>query len=187
MREYTEIFPYIKPGLTSGIEYYKLFLSLLPVLILLSSCMKKSLVTLLVLIAVSISSSAQVAQLLGKWKTIDDADGSEKSIVYIFKATNGKYYGKIEHLFKNPDKLCTECEGELKNKPVLGMMVINGMTEKGGTLSGGTILDPNNGKVYKCNISLDTKTGKLNVRGSLDKRGLIGRSQIWKRQNNTNY
>lgn len=141
--------------------------------------MNKSLFTLLLLAAFSLGSFAQVSQILGKWKTIDDADGSEKSIVYIFKATNGKYYGKIEHLFKNPDKLCTECEGDLKNKPVMGMMVINSMTEHDGTLTGGTILDPNNGKVYKCNISIDQKTGKLNVRGSLDKRGLIGRTQIW--------
>jgi uncharacterized protein (DUF2147 family) len=141
--------------------------------------MNKSLFTLLLLAAFSLGSVAQVSQILGKWKTIDDADGSEKSIVYIFKATNGKYYGKIEHLFKTPDKLCTECEGDLKNKPVMGMMVINNMTEHDGTLTGGTILDPNNGKVYKCNISFDPKSGKLNVRGSLDKRGLIGRTQIW--------
>ncbi len=143
--------------------------------------MKKSLVSLLILIAFSIGSFAQVSKIVGKWKTIDDADGSEKSIVHIFKATNGKYYGKIEHLFKDPAKLCTECDGELKNKPVMGMMVINNMTEHEGTLTGGTILDPNNGKVYKCNLSYDSKTGNLNVRGSLDKRGLIGRTQTWKK------
>jgi uncharacterized protein (DUF2147 family) len=53
------------------------------------------------------------------------------------------------------------------------------MIEKNGALTGGTILDPNNGKVYKCNISYDTKTGHLNVRGSLDRGGLIGRTQTW--------
>lgn len=145
--------------------------------------MKKTLLSLLVLVAFSLSSFAQVSKILGKWKTIDDNDGSEKSIVYIFKATNGKYYGKIEHLFKTPDKLCTECDGELKNKPVMGMMVINNMTEHDGSLTGGTILDPNNGKVYKCNISVDPKTGNLSVRGSLDKRGLIGRTQTWLKVN----
>ncbi len=131
--------------------------------------------------AFNIGSFAQVSKIVGKWKTIDDNDGSEKSIVYIFKATNGKYYGKIEHLFKDPDKLCTECEGELKNKAVMGIMVINSMTEHKGTLTGGTILDPNKGKVYKSNLSYDPKTGHLNVRGSLDKRGLIGRTQTWKK------
>ena len=141
--------------------------------------MNKILLTLLAIITISISGLAQVQNIVGKWKTIDDADGSEKSIIYIFKATNGKYYGKIEHLFKTPEKLCTECSGELNNKPILGMMVVNNLIEHEGSLTGGTILDPNNGKVYKCNISYDANTGKLNVRGSLDKRGLIGRTQNW--------
>lgn len=141
--------------------------------------MKKVALTLIFFVAVSCLAFGQIDQILGKWKTIDDADGSTKSIVYIFKATNGKYYGKIEHLFKNPDKACTECTGANKDKPILGMMVINDMTEKDGTLTGGTILDPNNGKVYKCNISIDKETENLNVRGSLDKNGWIGRTQTW--------
>lgn len=141
--------------------------------------MKKITLLLLFCMTFSAMSFGQIDQILGRWKTIDDNDGSTKSIVYIFKATNGKYYGKIEHLFKNPEKKCTECSGNNKNKPILGMMVINEMIEKEGTLTGGTILDPNNGKVYKCNISYDTKTGKLNVRGSLDKGGFIGRTQVW--------
>lgn len=141
--------------------------------------MKKFTLSLIFTIAINCLAFGQIDKIIGKWKTIDDNDGSTKSIVYIFKATNGKYYGKIEHLFKNPEKKCTECSGTNKDKPVLGMLVINEMTEKSGTLTGGTILDPNNGKVYKCNINIDTKTGNLNVRGSLDKSGFIGRTQIW--------
>jgi len=139
----------------------------------------KTLFTFAFLIAFSLIGFAQADKIVGKWKTIDDKDGSEKSIVLIFKATNGKYYGKIEKLFKEPEKLCTECEGANKNKPVLGMMIINNLVEKDGKLTGGTILDPKNGKVYKCNISLSSEPDKLNVRGSLDKNGWIGRSQTW--------
>jgi uncharacterized protein (DUF2147 family) len=125
------------------------------------------------------SGFAQVEKIIGKWKTIDDNDGSTKSIVLIFKATNGKYYGKIEKLFKEPEKLCTECEGSMKNQPILGMMIINNLVEKDDKLTGGTILDPKNGKIYKCNIILESGGEKLNVRGSLDKSGWIGRSQTW--------
>lgn len=141
--------------------------------------MKKTLLSVFVLMFLAVSASAQVYKIVGKWKTIDDKDGSEKSIVNIFKASDGKYYGKVEKLFKEPNKKCTECEGENKDKPVLGMTVLNNMVEKDGTLSGGTIIDPANGKVYKCNVSLDANTGKLKVRGSLDKRGVIGRTQHW--------
>lgn len=144
--------------------------------------MNKKIFLLVGVLMLTISAFSQVDKIVGRWKTIDDKDGSTKSIVHIFKATNGKYYGKVEKLFKNPDKKCTECEGANKDKPVLGMMVVNGMIEKGGDLTGGTILDPNNGKIYRCNISLDTESGNLNVRGSLDKMGIIGRSQTWIRE-----
>jgi uncharacterized protein (DUF2147 family) len=141
--------------------------------------MKKTFLSLFLVMAFSISGFSQIDKIVGKWKTIDDEDGSAKSIVYIFKATNGKYYGKIEKLFKNADSLCTECDGIEKNKPKLGLTVIKNMHEKNGSLTGGTILDPNNGKVYKCNISFDAKANNLSVRGSLDKMGIIGRSQTW--------
>ncbi len=143
--------------------------------------MKKTIFTLLLFVAFHIIATAQVNQIVGRWKTIDDNDGSTKSIVYIFKATNGKYYGKIEHLFNDPEKKCTECSGSNKDKPILGMIVINDMEEKNGRLTGGTILDPNNGKIYRCTISFDSQTGNLNVRGSLDRTGVLGRTQTWLR------
>ncbi len=141
--------------------------------------MKRTLFSLAFIMIFSVLAFGQTDKIVGKWKTIDDADGSAKSIVNIYKANDGKYYGKIEKLFKDPDKLCTECEGANKNKPIAGLIIINGMSEKNGSLTGGTILDPANGKVYRCNISFDAKNKQLKVRGSLDKNGLLGRSQIW--------
>jgi uncharacterized protein (DUF2147 family) len=142
--------------------------------------MKKIILSYAFLFAITVLSFGQVSKIVGKWKTIDDKDGSAKSVVFIFKATNGKYYGKIDKLFKEPEKLCTECGGSNKNQPILGMMVINNMLDEDGQLTGGTILDPKNGKIYKCNIKIDSDdVDKLSVRGSLDRGGLIGRSQTW--------
>ena len=141
--------------------------------------MKKTFLLLAAAFVFCLSGFAQADKIVGKWKTIDDKDGSAKSIVYIFKATNGKYYGKIEKLFKEPEKLCTECQGSNKDQLIQGMQIINNLIEKDGKLTDGTILDPKTGKVYKCNISLDKSGEKLIVRGSLDKGGWIGRSQTW--------
>jgi len=91
----------------------------------------------------------------------------------------------IEHLFKTSGKTCSECEGSNKNQPILGMVIINDLIEKEGKLTGETILDPKNGKIYKCNISLDISGEKLNVCGSLDKGGWIARSQTWIRAKKT--
>jgi uncharacterized protein (DUF2147 family) len=143
--------------------------------------MRQVLFTFALLLVLNITGYAQADKIAGRWKTIDDKDGTAKSIVYIFKATNGKYYGKIEKMFKDSEKLCIECEGANKNQPILGMTIINNLIEKDNKLTGGTIVDPKNGKVYKCNLSLENGTDKLNVRGSLDKGGWIGRSQTWLR------
>ena len=58
--------------------------------------MKKTFLSLFLVMAFSISGFSQIDKIVGKWKTIDDEDGSAKSIVHIFKATNGKYYGKVD-------------------------------------------------------------------------------------------
>jgi len=135
--------------------------------------------TLTFLLTMIVTVNAQADKIIGKWKTIDDKDGSAKSVVYIFKATNGKYYGKIDKMFKDSEKRCIECEGKNKNQPILGMTIINDLIENNNKLTGGTILDPKNGKVYKCNLSIVNGGDKLIVRGSLDKSGWIGRSQTW--------
>ena len=121
---------------------------------------------------------SQVSNMVGSWKTIDDKTGEAKSVVRIYKATNGKYYGKIEKLFKNPNKTCDNCKDENKGKPVLGMVIITDMKEKGDKLDGGFILDPESGDQYYVTISCE-KDGRLKLRGSLDKFGMLGRNQFW--------
>lgn len=145
--------------------------------------MKKTSILIFALIAFSLSGFSQVDKILGKWTTIDDEEGITLSVVNIYKSANGKYYGRVEKLFKYKDELCAECEGENKNKPVLGMVIVNDMKLKGKELVGGTILDPMNGKVYHCSIAYDAKTSCLKLRGSLDKRGWLGRTQTWVREN----
>jgi len=129
----------------------------------------------------SFSAFSQVSSIVGTWRTIDDKTNEPKSIVRIYKGTDGKYVGKIEKLFQNQDGKCVECKGANHNKPILGLVIINDMREDGDKLVGGTILDPANGKEYFVTISLE-KDGRLRLRGSLDRRGVIGRNQFWVRE-----
>lgn len=117
--------------------------------------------------------------LLGEWITVDDATGEQKSIVRIYQADNGKYYGTIIQLLEENGEtaVCTECTGEDHNKPIVGLTIIRDMQLKDNELRGGKVLDPNNGKFYYAKVYL--KDGKLILRGSLDKAGLLGRSQTW--------
>ena len=140
----------------------------------------KLFISMLMVTILSFSAVGQVDKIVGRWKTIDDKTGAEKSIVYIYKNADGTYSGKIEKLLKGAtETVCKECEGANKNKPITGMVIINNMVEKSGSLGGGTILDPKSGKVYKCFIQFDEKTGNLKVRGALDKFGMLGRTQVW--------
>lgn len=118
--------------------------------------------------------------IVGKWKTIDDSSGKERSIVEIYK-TGDKYFGKIVKLFREPgepqDPLCVECKGEKKDKRVLGMEIISNLEydPKDEEYTDGEILDPENGNVYDCKIWLD-ESGELKVRGYLY---FLYRTQTW--------
>lgn len=143
--------------------------------------MRKS-ILLLSALCFTLILNAQVNQMLGNWKTIDDKTGEARSIVNIYKGSDGLYYGKIVQLLVEPqDALCVPCEGEDHNKPVVGLVIIRAMQAEDGVLRGGKVLDPESGKFYYGKISLDN--GKLVLRGSLDKRGFIGRNQTWLRAN----
>lgn len=120
----------------------------------------------------------------GRWKTIDDETGKPKSVVVI-KEENGKLFGTIERLYREPDEeqnpVCENCKGELKGKPIIGMMILRDLKPDGkNEWAGGTILDPKNGKTYDCKIALEDGGKKLKVRGFLGI-SLLGRTQYWQR------
>jgi len=135
---------------------------------------------LLFVLSCPFTAFSQVGNIVGSWKTIDDETGEAKSIVRIYKGPNGNYYGKIEKLFKNPDGKCDKCKDENKDKPILGMVIITDMKEKGDKLEGGTILDPGNGKKYSATISYEKDSGKLKVRGYIGI-SVAGRNQFWEK------
>ena len=119
------------------------------------------------------------AQIEGKWKTIDDETGKPKSIVEIFKKSDGKYYGRVIQLLMKPEhETCVNCTDDRKNKPIIGLEIIRGLKKEGDEFTGGTITDPKNGKTYKCTITKEDD--KLNVRGYIGF-SFIGRSQSWYR------
>ncbi len=119
---------------------------------------------------------------VGKWKTWDDETGEAKSIVQIYKKSDGKYYGKIvELLIKPTNSKCVKCGGDLYNKDLIGLEFLQGLEKDGDEYEDGTITDPKTGKEYSCYIEL-ISSNKLKVRGYLGF-SLIGRTQYWTRVN----
>lgn len=119
--------------------------------------------------------------VLGKWKSIDDKTGAAKSIIEISER-DGKLYGKIIKIFptdpKRTDPICDKCPSDDNryNKKIIGMEIMLDMKKDGDEYSGGNILDPEVGKVYRCKIWVEGN--ELKVRGYL---GPFYRTQTWQR------
>ena len=145
--------------------------------------MKRLLSTLFctALLAVGLIAKADTSSPVGLWETIDDATKKPKSHVRIYEQ-NGMLYGKIETLINpsEPNPVCKECKGDLKDKPITGMVIMNNMKPEDGGWEGGKILDPKNGKEYGCKLKLADGGKKLDVRGFLGF-SLFGRTQTWNR------
>jgi len=136
------------------------------------------------LLASAATSMAQAASPTGLWQTIDDKTGQPKALVQIVQDGDGILTGKILTGLGNnddPNRRCTACTDSRKDQLMKGMTIINGMKSDGDTWDGGQILDPENGKLYKCKMHLDDSGQKLVVRGYIGV-SLLGRSQTWIRQ-----
>ena len=139
--------------------------------------MRKLLLAVLLALAPVAATFAQ--SVIGKWKL---SDGT--AIVEVYKQ-DGIYNGKIVWL-KNP----TDANGgpevdhnnpdaSLRTRQLIGLNMLSDLKENGnpGQYSGGMIYDPGNGKTYYC--SMEVVGDVLKVRGSLDKRGMLGRTMDW--------
>lgn len=115
--------------------------------------------------------------VLGTWKAVDDLDGQPTSHIKIYEE-DGNVKGKIIKLYDQPeDVLCDLCPGDKKDQPILGMEILWDMKNEGSECTGGRIMDPKNGKTYKCRLWLDDD-GTLKVRGYIGVPAL-GRTQTW--------
>ena len=139
--------------------------------------MKKSLFILLFTISSSISSQT----IFGKWENRDEETNRVDSVIEVYKK-NGKAFAKIVEITdKDRQKvLCDKCGGKRKNTPILGMNILTGLSKNDNEWSGGKILDPKNGKEYKCYIKLDN-SNKLKIRGYIGF-AAFGRTTYWHRK-----
>ena len=139
--------------------------------------MKRILISMILMLAPLAAAMAQ--DVVGKWKL---ADGS--AIVEVYQKGN-VFNGKIVWL-QNP----TEADGspavddknpdaKLRKRQILGLNMLSGLSKQGTEYSGGSIYDPGNGKTYNCSMKVEGDI--LRVRGSLDKKGLLGRTMDWYR------
>jgi len=139
----------------------------------------KKIITIIVIFFTTSTICSQ--DIFGVWESRNEKTNKVDSYVEIYKK-EGKAYAKIiEITDKDRQKVvCDKCEGENKNKPILGMNILYGLSKDGNEWSGGKILDPRNGKLYTCYIKLEGKD-KLKIRGYVGF-ALFGRTSYWHRK-----
>lgn len=138
---------------------------------------------ILLLLTLSMTVHAQVAKMLGQWNTFDDKTGEMASCVQITEK-NGVYSCVIVNLYEKDGKGGYRVMNPPYPKPfekIVGTQLFIDMKEHKGHLKG-KVYDPESGNTYHGKVTYEAKTDELILRGSLDKAGILGRSQTWKRK-----
>lgn len=119
--------------------------------------------------------------VFGKWKTIDDRTGNPKGIIEIYKKGN-LMFGKILNVVEEGKEnvLCVKCDGDLKDKPVIGMTIIkDGKKNEDDEWKGKFLFDPEQAMTFRFKIWLNPDDpDELKVRGYL---AFLYRTQTWVR------
>jgi len=138
--------------------------------------MKKHLTIVTLLFAFTLNAQS----IFGKWNSTNNETGEIDSVIEIYKKNN-KAFAKVVKIMdpSRQNSVCTACEGENKNKRILGLDILTGLEKNDDEWSGGEILDPRNGSVYNCYIKL-VKKDKLKIRGFIGV-AIFGKTNYWER------
>ncbi len=120
--------------------------------------------------------------VVGLWYAEKDSLG-RIPVVEIYE-DGGRYYGysfAYKEPYNGPESLDEKNpDPKLRKLPLRGLIYIMGLVFNKDEWSGGKIYNPYDGKTYNSKMSID-KEGKLVLRGSIDKAGILGKSMKWTR------
>ena len=131
----------------------------------------------------------------GFWLSVDEKSGKATGGWEIY-VSGGKLFGRVLSLAEKPqDQIATNAKESYEGFPVAGKvneMKVVGTTwifnlsleKQPGSWSGGYVVDPTDGKMYRCEITFHPQNGKKYLSDTLEMRGKVGpfgRSQYWQK------
>lgn len=134
-------------------------------------------------VALPVRANDAASSPVGRWHTISDVDGKPRGIVEIVEE-DGMLIGRVVGSLRTgegPARICERCPGARKGKPMLGLAILSGLRRRGEEWSGGEVLDPDTGSVYRATLRLADRGKKLLLHAYV---GVpwMGRTQVWLRQ-----
>lgn len=134
---------------------------------------------ILIFLGVILSSQAQSENaIVGLWYN------TEKTAQIEIMKMGSEFIGKIIWLNNsNPEgKPATDKQNsdpKLRNRPLMGLVILDGLKYVSGIWKGGDIYDPNSGKTYSCELKLKSEK-VLEVKGYLGF-SFVGKTVEWTR------
>jgi uncharacterized protein (DUF2147 family) len=127
--------------------------------------------------------AADLTSPVGRWQILDEQTHAARAVVEM-TLVEGELQGRTVQAFplpgEEPNQRCVKCQGERKDQPMLGMVILWGLRQNGTAWEGGHVLDPTSGRTYHATVTLLEGGTKLRVRGYFGV-SLFGRSQTWLR------
>jgi len=147
--------------------------------------MKKFLPLLILLSCAAPAAQAAPDPVLGLWQTTDEKTHAPSAIVKL-EVVDDTLRGTIVKIFPYPgmpsDPVCKLCTDERREKPILGMTIVSGLKRSAnGQWSGGEILDPKIGKIYKVKLSATENSKTMEVHGYIGA-SWLGKTRLWQRE-----
>jgi uncharacterized protein (DUF2147 family) len=136
---------------------------------------KLTILAVIFVITTAFNADREASDIIGVWMP---SEGT--AYVKIFKEKGkDKFHGKIVWL-KEPNDEEGKPKTDPDGNPTLNMLNLRNFVFEDEEWVDGTIYDPKSGNTYYCTIEMLNKN-KLEVRGSLDPFGLVGRTDTWVR------
>jgi uncharacterized protein (DUF2147 family) len=119
---------------------------------------------------------------IGVWIASDEGGGSVEIEIYPMGADlAGKILSFSAHEKQSRRRMCTNCSDDRKGRPMIGLEIMRGIPANvaGPVWSGGNVLDPDTGKIYRLRLELMEDGRRMMVRGYL---GPFYQTEIWERK-----
>lgn len=124
------------------------------------------LLALPLLFAAASAGAQSASSPVGRWKTFDDETGKAMSVTEVYEAKNGKLAARVVETLNEPNAVCTECSGDKKGKPVIGMPVLWNLEKTADGWGKGSGFKPSTGDSFKVkSVKLVDGGKKLEITG----------------------